>query len=91
MIEQAKFTNIDRLKEVQQLQIYIKLNKVQYTARRGQYYCIAKQLLPIVLIKDKLQRNLSLEDADAEQSKLINKLYDMNRGKTPIGEKPFSK
>ena len=42
MIEQAKFTNIDRLKEVQQLQIYIKLNKVQYTARRGQYYCIAK-------------------------------------------------
>ena len=42
-----------------------------------------------MFLRDRYERNLTLKEADNEQSKFFNKLKGMNRGVEPVGKKSF--
>ena len=67
---------IDKLREIMQLQNNIKLDDLEYTAKREKHYNFCKYSLSIVFLRDIHEGNLSLEDADKEQSQLVNELKD---------------
>ena len=51
-----------------QLQNNIKLDDLEYTTKRGTRYNFSRYPLPIVFLRDIYEENLSLEDADEEQT-----------------------
>ena len=75
---------IDKLKEIMQLKNNIKLDNLGYTTKRGKIYSFSKYTLPIVFLRDIHEGNLSLEDANKEQTQLGDELKDMSKGKIPI-------
>ena len=49
----------------------------------------SKYSIPIVFPRDIHEINQSLEDADEEQSQLVNGLFDIGEGKTPVKKALF--
>ena len=76
----------DKLKEIQNRAIRnnIKSDYLEYPAKREKYYNFSKYSLPIVFPRSIHKVNLSLEDADEEQSQLVNELKDTDEGKIPV-------
>ena len=56
----------DKLKKIRKLQNKIKLDDLEYTAKRGKNYSFSKYLLPIISLRDMHKENLSLRDANVE-------------------------
>ena len=56
----------DKLKKIRKLQNKIKLDDLEYTAKRGKHYNFSKYLLPIISLRDIHKENLSLRDANVE-------------------------
>ena len=65
---------INKLKDIKQLENNIKLVELEHTGKRGKHYVFSKYSLPIVLLRDIQEWNLSVEDAGEEQSKLVSEL-----------------
>ena len=64
---------IVKFKKIKQLQNNVRLDDLtKKTTARGRYYNFSKYSLPIVFTRDIHKRNLSLQDADVEQSQLIH-------------------
>ena len=68
---------IDILKVTIQLQNNIELNDLEYTSKKRKLYNFSISSLPDVYLWDIHEENLSLQDADKEQSQLVNKLKDL--------------
>ena len=68
---------IDKLKETMQLQNNIKLRDLEYTTKRGKH------------LRDAHEGNLSLKDADEEQSKSVDELKSRDKGRKPVEKKVF--
>ena len=76
----------DKLKQIQNQAIKnnIKSDYLEYQAKREKYYDFRKYSLPIVFPRSIHKVNLSLEDADEEQSQLVSELKDIDQGKIPV-------
>ena len=70
-----------------QLQNNIKLDDLEYRVKREKRYNFSKYSIPIVFQRDIHEGNVSLEDADEEQSQFVNELKDMGKGKIPVLKK----
>ena len=79
----------DRLKEIMQLQINIKLDNLEHTAERGKRCNFSKYFLSILFLRDMQEGILSLEDADEKESELVNELQGIDKGKIPMEESIF--
>ena len=73
---------VDKLKEIKQIQINVKLNNTEYTARKENHSNFIKYLLPIGFLRDIL-----VEDADDKQSQLVSKFRDV--GNISVEEMSF--
>ena len=62
----AQWFDYDKLKEITQLQDIIKLNEVDYKANSAKKYNFSKYLVPIIFLRGRHKRNLTLKDADKE-------------------------
>ena len=58
----------DELKEIVNLQDIIKTDELHYESKRRQVYIFSEYSLPIVFLREKQERYLSLEDTHDEQS-----------------------
>ena len=67
------------LREINQLQNNIELNEPDYKAKSRKKK-FSKYSLPIVFSGNICKRNLSLKDANEEQSKLSNELKGVDKG-----------
>ena len=73
---------IVKFKKIKQLQNNVRLDDLtKKTTTRGRYYNFSKYSLPIVFTRDIHKRNLSLQDADVEQSQLIHEWKDMGKAR----------
>ena len=79
---------IDKIKGIKQLQDNIKL-EIKYKTKRKNHYRLSKYSLPIVFLRVILAGNLSLKYADKEQTKIVNKLSDINEDKIPVERSLF--
>ena len=71
---------IDRIEEIMQLQNNIKLDKLEYKSKRGKCFGFSDYSLPVNLLRDIQERNLSLEVGNKEQIQLANELRDVSKG-----------
>ena len=74
---------IDKLKEIMQLQNNIKLDNVEYTAKKRNVIILASALY-LLFLGDIHEGHLSLKDADEKQIQLVKKLKDMGKDKIRI-------
>ena len=69
----------------------LKLDNLEYTANRGKHHNFSKYSLLIIFLRNINKENLSLEDANKQQSQLINKLKGMGKGKILVEKRSFIK
>ena len=82
---------IDKLKEIMQLHINIKLDNLEYTSKKGKCYNFNRHFLPIVFLRDIHKGNLSLENSDEQKLQLANELKDMGNSEVPIQKRSVLK
>ena len=73
-----------------QLQNNIKLDDLEYTAKRGKRYHFSKYYLPVVFLRAIHEGDLPLKDVDEKQNLLLNELKDMGQGKITVEKRSFS-
>ena len=73
------------------LQESIKLDNLEYAAKRRKRYNFTKYSLSIVFLWDMHEGDLALEDADKEKILLSNELKAMGKGKIAIEKTSFLK
>ena len=81
---------IDKLKEIKQLQNNIKLdNNIYNIQHKEENIMFLINIHYLLLFKRYDKEHLALEDADEEQSMLVKKLSNLNRGKIPAEKSLF--